>query len=88
MACFSIAWIEQILIWLVIFVAVFAILGLLVPYVLRHAGSIIGEGVNVVIAALRIVFWAAVVIVVIIICFDLISCLINHSGGLSLPHAR
>jgi hypothetical protein len=84
MGCFSLQWIEQLLIWLVIMVAVFAIINLLIPYVLRHAGGVLGEGVTIVVAALRIVFWAVVVIVVIIICFDLISCLVGH-GGLSLP---
>ena len=86
MACFSLLWLKDLLIWLVILVAIFAILNLLIPFVLRHAGGVLGEGVNIVIAALRIVFWALVVIVVIIICFDLISCLIGH-GGLSLPRA-
>lgn len=87
MGCFSLQWVEQLLIWLVIIVAVFAIINLLIPFVLSHAGGVLGQGVNIVIAALRIVFWAVVVIVVIIICFDLISCLIGH-GGLSLPRAR
>ncbi len=84
MACFSLQWIEQLLIWLVILVAVFVIINLLIPFVLSQASGILGQGVNIVVAALRIVFWAVVVIMVIIICFDLISCLIGH-GGLSLP---
>ena len=85
MACFSIQWVEQLLIWLVIFGAVFAILNLLVPFVLSGIGAPLSGAVSVIVSVLRIVFWAAVVIAVIIICFDLISCLIGH-GGLSLPH--
>jgi hypothetical protein len=86
MACFSLQFIEQLLIWLVVFGAVFAIINLLIPFVLSGLGSPVAGGVGVVISALRIVFWAAVAIAVIMICFDLISCLIGH-GGLSLPRA-
>lgn len=85
MACFSISLIEQLLIWAVIFVAVFAIINLLLPFVMSHAGGILGSALNVVIAIVRIVFWAAVVIVVIIFAFDMISCLVGHLPSL-LPH--
>ena len=77
--------IEQLLIWVVIFVAVFAIINLLLPLVTRHATGTLGEAVNIVIAIIRIVFWAAVVIVVIIFAFNMISCLLGQLPSL-LPH--
>lgn len=87
MGCFSLAWFEQLLIWVVIICAVIAILRLLVPWVLSMAGAEIGAGVNMVMAVIRIVIWAIVVIFVIYICFALISCLLSYGGGLPLlPH--
>lgn len=85
MACFSFTLIEQILIWAVIFIAVFAILNLLIPLVTRGAAGILGEAVNIVIAIVRIVFWAVVAIVIIIFAFEMISCLIGQVPSL-LPH--
>ena len=88
--CFSLQWVEQLLIWLVIFGAVFAILNLLIPWVLSGIGAPLSGAVSLIMRVLMIIFWAAVTIAVIIICFDLISCLIGHGGlsGLSLPHSR
>jgi hypothetical protein len=79
--CFSMAWLEQLLIWLVIVGAVVAIIRLLVPFVLGQ----IGAGGGVIAQAINIVLWAVIAIFVIYICFALISCLAG--GGLSLlPH--
>jgi hypothetical protein len=83
--CFSMQWIAQLLIWAVIIGAVFAILNLIVPWALSKAGLAIGDGLNMIIAVLKIVLWAIVAIVVIVIVFDLISCLISAGGGLGLP---
>jgi hypothetical protein len=88
MACFSLGWLEQVLVWIVVLVAVFAIVNLLIPFVLSQASGALGAGVNVIIAALRIVLWAVIAIVVIYVCFDLISCLLSHTGGLALPRSR
>ncbi len=85
MACFSLQWIEQLFIWVVIFIAVFAIINILLPFITSKASGIVAEALNVVIAIIRIVFWAAVVIVVIIFAFEMISCLIGHMPSL-LPH--
>lgn len=87
--CFSMAWLQQLFILLVIVVAIVAIFKILIPYVLSKLGTTLGEGANVVMAVLRIVVWAIVVIFVIYICFALISCLLNFSGGLPLfPRGR
>lgn len=77
--CFSMEWIEAILIRLVIICAVVAIIKLLVPFVL----SAIGAAGGVIAAAINICLWAVIAIFVIIVCFDLIQCI----GGFSLvPH--
>lgn len=86
--CFSLQWFEQLLIVLVIVAAVVAILKILVPYVILKLGwSEAGEGVGIVVAVLRIVVWAVIVIFVIYFCFAMISCLLSYGGGLPLlPH--
>lgn len=78
--CFSLPWLQQLLINLVIICAVVAIIRLLVPFVvgvLGSAGGVIGQAIN-------IVLWAVIAIFVIYICFGLISCL---GGNFTLmPH--
>ena len=77
--CFSLPWLEQLLVWLVIVCAIIAILRLLLPWVAAQLGiPIIAQVIN-------IILWAVVVIFVIYFCFALLSCL--GGGGLSLfPH--
>lgn len=87
--CFSMAWFEQLLILLVIVCAVIGILKILLPYVLKQLGAEASEGVGVIMAVVRIVIWAIIVIFVIYICFALIQCLIGYSGGMPLfPRGR
>lgn len=77
--CFTLGWLESVLVWLVILAAVIAIIRLLVPWFTSMLGiPIVGQVLN-------IVLWAIVAVAVIYICFDLISCLLNLSGGLRLP---
>jgi hypothetical protein len=76
MGCFSLGWIEQLLVWLVVIVAVVSIIKLLVPFVLAQlgaAGGIVAQIIN-------IALWAFVCILVIYFAFAVISCLL--SGGL------
>lgn len=80
MACFSLSWVEALLIWLVIVCAVIAVLKLLIPWIL----SVIGANLGIIPAILNIIFWAFIVICVIYLVFDLIGCL----GGLSFPRLR
>jgi len=75
--CFSLAWIEQLLIWLVIVVAIVALLKLLLPYILNQLGAAGG----IIMQAINIVVWAVVLIFVIYFIFALIACL----GGGGLP---
>ena len=78
--CFSLAWLQSILIWAVIIGAVIAIVRLLLPMALAQLG---GAG-STLLAIINIMVWAFVAIVVIYIAFGLISCLVG-SGTLALP---
>lgn len=84
MACFSLQMIEQLLIWAVIFIAVYSIIMLLLPLISVPAGAL-GTAWGIIVAIIKIVFWAVVAIVVIIFAFDMISCLIGSFPTL-LPH--
>ena len=81
--CFSLAWLQQLLIWIVIVGAIVAILQLFLPWVVSQAGFL-GGAVDVLLQIIKIVVWAIVVIFVIYVAFDLIQCLAG-SGGLRLP---
>lgn len=77
--CFTLGWLESVLVWLVVLAAVIAIIRLLVPWITSMFGlPVVGQILN-------IILWAIVAIAVIYICFDLISCLLNFSDGLRLP---
>lgn len=81
--CFGLAWFESLLVWVVIVVAVVAILRLLLPFILGQLGA----GGGVIMQAINIFIWAAIAIFVIYFCFALIACL--GSGGFPLfPHGR
>jgi len=86
--CFSLDWLKAILIWAIIIVAIIGILQLVIPYVIRRLGVAMGEGWAVIVGALRIVLWAVITIVVVIVCFELITCLISFAGGFPslMPH--
>lgn len=81
MSCFSLPWLEQLLIWLVVVCAVVGILKLIVPFVLAQLGA----GGDIIMKAINIVMWAIICIFVIYVCFALIYCL-TGSGSLMLPH--
>ena len=79
--CFSLGWIEQLLVWIVCVCAIVGILKLLLPFVLGQLGA----GGGIIAAAINIVLWAVIAIFVIYICFALISCV--GGGGFPLfPH--
>ena len=80
-SCFTLGWLEQVLVWLVIVGAIFAIIKLLVPLVLSAFGAAGGTLAQII----NIVLWAIIVIMIICIAFALIGCL---GGGMMppLPH--
>ncbi len=90
--CFSLDWIEHLLIFAVIVAAIFAILAIIVPWALSKisGGGIVGEVVGVLTQVLRIIVYAIIIIAVIVIVFALISCLWSYGGGIGsiLPHGR
>ena len=73
--CFSLGWLEQLLVWLVIVCAIVMILKLVVPWVASQLG------IPIISQVLSIVLWAVIIIFVIYFCFALLSCL----GGGGLP---
>jgi hypothetical protein len=80
MSCISLGFLQQLLIWLVIIIAVVALLKLLIPWVISQLGF---DG-GIILRAIDIVVWALIAIVVIYFVFALISCLLGMGGG--LPH--
>lgn len=76
--CFSLAWLMNVMIWLVVVGAVVAVVRLLLPLVLAQFGA----GGALVMQILNIIMWAVILIAIIIFAFDLLSCL--GGGGMSL----
>lgn len=73
--CFSLLWVEQLCIYIVIVMAIWAIIKLLLPFVTQFMPGIVVQ-------IIQIVLWAVVAIICIYIIFGLISCLIGSGGGL------
>ena len=73
--CFSLAWIEQLCIYIVIVVAIWSIIKLLLPYVTQFLPAIVVQ-------IIQIVLWAVIAIICIYIIFGLLSCLLGGAGGL------
>jgi hypothetical protein len=79
MSCFSLPWLEQLLVWLVIVCAIVAIIRLLVPWITGMIGlPIVGQVIN-------IILWAFLAIICIYIIFGLLGCLVGMAGGLHFP---
>jgi len=75
--CFSLIWIEQLCIYIVIAVAIFSIIKLLLPLVAMPP---------LVAQIIAIVLWAVIAIFAIIVIFTLLSCLFSGSGLSLGPH--
>jgi hypothetical protein len=95
MACLSLAFWEAIAVWVVVLIAVIALLRLLImalggsaqfwPPVGNPMTGPPGSGLlGFVAAALNIVIWAVIMIAIIYLVFALISCLVGSAG--ILPH--
>lgn len=72
MGCFSLGMIENLLIWAVVIGAFFAVVKLLLPHVLGPLGVAGGLIVQI----LTIILWAVILIFIIVLAFDLLSCLV------------
>ena len=77
MSCFSLAAVENLLIWIVVLIAIVAIVKLLVPFLLSLAG---GGMPPIIMQIINIVFWAVICIAVIMVIFWLFSCLVGGPG--------
>ncbi len=77
--CFSWEALKDILIWIIVIGAIFAIIKLLLPMVAANLG---GPG-SIMVQIITIVLWAALAIIVVLFAFQMISCLLH--GGISLP---
>jgi len=75
--CFSVEWIKEALIWLVIVLSVVAILRLLIPWVLGILGM---PAAGIVMQIINIFLFAIVAIYVIVFAFQVIGCLLGHGG--------
>lgn len=86
MACFSLAWLEQVLIWFVIVCFVVAVVRLLIPAILSWGGPP-PPAAGTVMTILGWLVWTVIAIFVIYFIFDLLACAMGN-GGLSLPPLR
>jgi hypothetical protein len=77
--CFSLAWLEQLVVWLIVVGAIVAVIKLIIPFLDSLTGfPIIGRIV-------MIILWAVVAIALVIIIFGLLSCLLGGGGTLGFP---
>jgi hypothetical protein len=84
MSCFSLAAAENLAIWVVVLIAVAAIIRLLIPFLFSLAPG--GAGMPpIVVQIINIVFWAVVCIAVIMVIFWLLSCLVWGPGLAYFP---
>ena len=76
MGCFSMAWLMQLCIWVVIVIAVWRIFNLVLPWLLAQIG------VPFIVSVIQIVIWAVIAIMCIYIIFMILGCLLGSGGGL------
>jgi hypothetical protein len=74
--CFSLAFWEQVCIFIVIVIGLWSLIQLLLPYLLQFLPAIVVQ-------IIRIVIWVIIAIIVIMIIFGLLQCLLSAGGGLT-----
>lgn len=74
--CFSLAWLMQLCIWIVIVVAIWRIFALVLPWLTAQIG------IPFIVSVIQIVIWAVIAIMCIYVIFMLLSCLLGAGGGL------
>jgi hypothetical protein len=77
MSCMSLAFWEQVCIFIVIAIALWSIIQLFLPYV-------VGRLPGLVVSIISIIIWAVIAIICIYIIFMLLACLLGAAGGLHL----
>lgn len=83
--CFSLEWIEHMLILAVVVVAIVLILQAILSFVLPKLPAMFADAVALISQIIKIVIWAIIIIAVILFAFAMISCLWSYAGGI-LPH--
>lgn len=81
--CFSLEWLRDVLIWIIVICAVVALIQLLTRFVVPKLTNVSAEVISFIIQALTIIMWAVICIAAVIFIFSLISCL-----GPSMPRIR
>jgi hypothetical protein len=77
MSCFTLGFLQALIIQVIIIAAIIAIIKLLVPFLVSITGwPILGQ-------ILMIVLWAIVAIMIVYLIFALLSCLMGSGGGLN-----
>jgi hypothetical protein len=79
MGCFSLGFLEEICIWIIVVIAFWKLWLLLSPYMLQFLPAIV-------VAIIQIVIWAIIAIFFVKIIFELLACVFG-SGGISLGHS-
>jgi hypothetical protein len=79
MSCLSLDFWEQVCIFIVIAIGLWAIIQLFLPYVLGRLPVLVVE-------IIRIIIWIVIAIICIIIIFMLLKCLLGAFGGMHLLH--
>jgi hypothetical protein len=79
--CFTLGWIEQLCVWIIMVVALVAIINLVLPWLTSMIG------IPIVAQIIRIVLWAVVAIACVYIIFGLLACVLGAGGGL-IPFHR
>lgn len=80
--CFSLGFIENVLIWVVIICMIVAIIRVIIPWVGRKFGMTVPPEV---VEILGYIMWAVIIIFAIVLTFDLISCVMAGGGMHLLP---
>lgn len=82
MACLSLHFIEQIIIWCIVLGGVYALISLVIPLIIGPLGAI----GSVLVQALKIILWVVVAVVAVTVVFDLANCLL--AGGVHIGHIQ
>jgi hypothetical protein len=71
--CFSLEWLRDLLIWIIVVCGVVALVRLLISFVLPHLG-LTADVLSFVARALYIIMWMVICIAAVVFIFGLISC--------------
>lgn len=73
MACFTLVFLRDLIIWGIVVAALVAIIQLLIPWLSSITWPMLGQ-------IIRIVLWTIVAIIVVVLVFQLLSCLLSMAG--------